>query len=94
VKAGNALFANETFGKPQRMLLPMRHSLGAMWLCKACRRLGIHLRRSNEFGLYGRFMDEDGKTYDSYYRTDLSFESEVPLDPLRGMLSHDLLSGA
>jgi hypothetical protein len=39
-------------------------------------------------------MDDDGRTYESYYRTDSSFESEVPLDPLRGMLSQGLLSSA
>jgi hypothetical protein len=27
-------------------------------------RLGIHLKRSNEFGLYGFFMNDDGKTYE------------------------------
>jgi hypothetical protein len=27
-------------------------------------------------------MDDNGKAYKSYYRTDSTFESEVPLHPL------------
>lgn len=43
-------------------------------------RYGIHLKDSNEFGLYGYFCFDDGRIHQSYYRSDAMFEKEECLD--------------
>ena len=42
-------------------------------------RCGVHLKDSNEYGLYGYFVHDDGRVFYSYYRSDAAFESEEPL---------------
>ncbi len=43
-------------------------------------RYGIHDKKTNQYGLYGFFVADDGKIYHSYYRSDPAFESEKLLD--------------
>lgn len=43
-------------------------------------RYGIHLKTSNEFGLYGVFAFDDGRIHESYYRSNESFENEESID--------------
>ncbi len=47
-------------------------------------RYGFHFKDSNDFGLYASFYDDGrDKTYESFYRSDRKFETEVYLDHLR-----------
>ena len=48
-------------------------------------RYGVHLKRTNEFGIYSSFYDE-GQFLDSFYRTDPTFKMEEPLHPLTAIL--------
>jgi hypothetical protein len=36
-------------------------------------RYGIHLKSTDEYGLYGFFVADDGKIFESYYRSDAEF---------------------
>lgn len=45
-------------------------------------RWGFHFKDTNEYGLVGRFISDDDKTYWSYYRSDKSFSEEIILDHL------------
>lgn len=49
-------------------------------------RFGIHDKRTNQFGLYGFFIADDGRTFRSWYRSDPSFEQEEHLEVLSGVL--------
>lgn len=49
-------------------------------------RYAIHLKRMGEFAIYSFFMFDDGRTTDSYYRSDPSFELEHRLDVLHSVL--------
>jgi hypothetical protein len=42
-------------------------------------RYGIHLKSTNEYGLYGFFVADDGKIFESYYRSDAEFIKEEVL---------------
>jgi hypothetical protein len=48
-------------------------------------RYGIHFKDTNEYGIYGFFMFDDGRTHHSYYRSDAAFQNERRLDPLGGV---------
>lgn len=43
---------------------------------------GVHLKAENEFGLYGFFVFDDGKTHENYYRSNKGFQKEERLDDL------------
>ena len=43
-------------------------------------RYGIQLKATNEFGLYGVFVADDGKEFENYYRSDEEFKLEKILD--------------
>ena len=45
-------------------------------------RYGIHLRDTNAYGLHGIFYHDDGEVFESYYRSDNTFEKEARLRPL------------
>ncbi|SRR6266480_787309 len=45
-------------------------------------RVGFHFKDTDEYGLYGFFAGEPGEYFDSYYRTDQTFQKE-------GRLLHD-----
>ena len=47
-------------------------------------RYGIHLKRTNEFGIYAFFGDE--KIHKIFYRTDPNFDTEEMLWPLTAVL--------
>lgn len=49
-------------------------------------RYGIHLKSSNEFGLYSFFVFDDGKIHESYYRSDENFQKT---EILRDILIND-----
>src|SRR6516225_7332327 len=38
-------------------------------------RYGFHFKDTDEFGLYGFFLADNGKMYQHYYRSDQSFEA-------------------
>ncbi|WP_334367281.1 hypothetical protein [Bradyrhizobium sp. AZCC 1578] len=42
-------------------------------------RYGIHLKQTNEYGIYSFFVHDDGRTSSRYTRSDQSFENEKPL---------------
>jgi 3-hydroxy-3-methylglutaryl CoA synthase len=46
------------------------------------KRYGIHLKDTNEFGLYGYFVSDDGRIYDGYYQSDQTFQQERYLNVL------------
>jgi hypothetical protein len=43
-------------------------------------RYGIHIKSTNEFGIYSFFVFDDGRIHNSYYRSDPLFQLEQPLD--------------
>jgi hypothetical protein len=49
-------------------------------------RFGVRVKKTNEYGIYGSFVNDNGKTYQSYYRSDSSFDKEEYLDCLHGTL--------
>jgi hypothetical protein len=48
-------------------------------------RYGVHFKDTNEFGLYGFFVSDDGRIFHSYYRSDDTFEEVRLLDILHGV---------
>jgi hypothetical protein len=50
-------------------------------------RYGVHLKRTNEFGIYSFFVFDDGRIHYSYYRSDPTFTQEQPLNPLHAVLA-------
>jgi hypothetical protein len=49
-------------------------------------RYGIEDKKTREFGLYGVFVADDGRLFNSYYRSDPAFEREEHLDKLHGLV--------
>jgi hypothetical protein len=49
-------------------------------------RYGVHLKRTNEFGIYSFFVFDDGRISYSFYRSDPTFQQERPLNPLHPVL--------
>jgi hypothetical protein len=50
-------------------------------------RLGIHVKVTNEFGLYGLFHDDKrDRTYINYYRSDPTFSTEHHLEVIHALL--------
>lgn len=49
-------------------------------------RYGVHLKQTNEFGIYSFFVYDDDQISRSFYRTDPTFETEQLLDPLYSVL--------
>jgi hypothetical protein len=45
-------------------------------------RYGFHFKDTNEFGLRGLFFADSGKFYESFFRSDPTFESETVIDDL------------
>jgi hypothetical protein len=45
-------------------------------------RYGIHVKATNEFGIFGIFFADNEKNYESFFRSDPSFKTEERLDPL------------
>jgi hypothetical protein len=45
-------------------------------------RYGFHFKDTNEFGLYSSFISDEGKDYQSFYRSDRKFEAEIYLNYL------------
>ena len=43
-------------------------------------RYGIHIKSTNEFGIYSFFVFDDGRIHHSHYRSDPLFQLEQPLD--------------
>ena len=54
-------------------------------------RYGVHLKRTNEFGIYSSFEFDDGRTLESYYRSDSTFRKEEPLYVLGSVLEESRL---
>jgi hypothetical protein len=52
-------------------------------------KIGIHVKATNEFGLYSTYVSDDDKFYESYYRSDSTFENEQYLHRLDGALRAD-----
>lgn len=50
-------------------------------------RLGIHLKKTNEFGIYSYFTHDDGRTSDNHYRSDPTFQEEQHLDVLHAVVN-------
>lgn len=50
-------------------------------------RYGVHLKRTNEFGIYSFFVFDDGRTSYCFYRSDPTFTQEHPLNPLHAVLA-------
>ena len=55
-------------------------------------RYGVHLKRTNEFAIYSFFVFDDGRTSDSSYRSDPTFEQEGFMDPLSAVLDERKLN--
>lgn len=51
-------------------------------------RYGVHLKDTNEHGLYSFFVSDEGKIYHSYYRSDPTFQSEKWLDVDHALFEH------
>ena len=49
-------------------------------------RYGIHLKRTGEFAICRLFVTDDDKTIYHYYRSDVKFEQEAPLDTLNAVV--------
>ena len=49
-------------------------------------RYGVHLKVTNEYGIYSYFVFDDGRSSRSYYRSNSTFELEQPLDSLSDVL--------
>jgi hypothetical protein len=49
-------------------------------------RYGVHLKRTNEFGIYSFFVFDDGRISYSFYRSDPTFQQEQGLNPLNSVL--------
>ena len=49
-------------------------------------RYGIHLKHTNEFGIYSLYVYDDGRASHSFYRSDSAFQLEQCLDPLHAVL--------
>lgn len=47
---------------------------------------GVHLKVTNEYGIYSHFVFDDGRSSQSCYRSNSTFELEQPLDSLRDVL--------
>lgn len=47
---------------------------------------GVHLKRTNEFGIYSFFVFDDGRIHYIYYRSDPTFAQEQELNPLHAVL--------
>jgi hypothetical protein len=47
---------------------------------------GVHLKCTNEFGIYSFFVFDDGHISKNYYRSDPNFQMEQPLEPLGAVL--------
>ncbi len=45
-------------------------------------RWGFHFKDTNEYGLYGSFHHDDGRIFESFFRSDKDFEAEEVLDDL------------
>jgi hypothetical protein len=41
----------------------------------------LHIKRTNEFAIFSRFIHDDGHTSDTYFRSDSTFEKEQLLHP-------------
>ena len=48
-------------------------------------RYGIHIKRTNEFGIYSFYVFDDGESRHSYYRSDPTFQLEQPLHVLHAV---------
>ena len=49
------------------------------------KRYGIHLKRTNEFGIYSFFVYDDGHEFQSFCRSDPSFQLEQSLGPVHAL---------
>ena len=49
-------------------------------------RYGVEDKKTRQFGLYGFFIADDGRIFNSYYRSDAAFEREEHLDKLHGLV--------
>lgn len=49
-------------------------------------RYGVHLKRTNEFGIYSFFVFDDGRISYSFYRSDPTFQQKRLLNPLTSVL--------
>jgi hypothetical protein len=48
---------------------------------------GLHIKRTNEFAIFSRFIHDDGDITDTHYRSDSAFEKEQLLHPNFDVLS-------
>ena len=50
-------------------------------------RYGVHLKRTNQFGIYSFFVFDDGRISYNYYLSDPNFQQEQRLDSLHAVLA-------
>lgn len=55
-------------------------------------RYGIHLKYTNEFGIYSSYVFDDGRVSHRFYRSDSAFQLEQSLDPLHRVLEETMAS--
>jgi hypothetical protein len=49
-------------------------------------RYGVHFKRTSEYGIYSFYLFEDGRQSHSFYRSNATFEQELPIRSLRTVL--------